>query len=180
MKEELSTPKAAQEAAPAQEKETHQQENSSQELKKAQEDLAAAHEKHLRLYSEFENFKRRTTKEKFSLIEAAGEGILKKLLPIADDFERALAALQSTDAAAQATQEGIFLIYEKLIYLLQQEGVQPMPLEKGTAFDAEFHEAVTQIPAEDQEMQGKVLDVLEKGYLLKEKVLRFAKVVTGA
>jgi molecular chaperone GrpE len=72
------------------------------------------------------------------------------------------------------------LIYEKLIYLLQQEGVQPMPLEKGTVFDAEFHEAVTQIPAEDQEMQGKVLDVLEKGYLLKEKVLRFAKVVTGA
>ena len=180
MKEELSTPKAAQEAAPAQEKKTDQQANFSQELGKAQEDLAAANEKYLRLYSEFDNFKRRAAKERFSLLETAGEGILKKLLPIADDFERALAALQSTDAAAQATQEGIRLIYEKLIYLLQQEGVQPMPLEKGTAFDAEFHEAVTQIPAEDQEMQGKVLDVLEKGYLLKEKVLRFAKVVTGA
>jgi len=101
-------------------------------------------------------------------------------LPIVDDFERALAALQSTDATAPATQEGIRLIYEKLTHLLQQEGVQPMPLEKGTAFDAELHEAVTQIPVEDKEMQGKVLEVLEKGYLLKEKVLRFAKVVTGA
>ncbi len=180
MKKELSTPKEAQEATPVQEKENNRQEYPSQALKKAQEDLAAANDKYLRLYSEFENFRKRATKEKFSLIEAAGEGVLKKLLPIADDFERALAALQSTDATAPATQEGIRLIYEKLTHLLQQEGVQPMPLEKGTAFDAELHEAVTQIPVEDKEMQGKVLEVLEKGYLLKEKVLRFAKVVTGA
>jgi molecular chaperone GrpE len=176
MKKELSTPKAAQEAAPAQEKENEKQENLSQALKKVQEELAATNDKYLRLYSEFENFRRRATKEKLSLIEAAGEGVLKKLLPIADDFERALAALQSTDATAPATHEGIHLIYEKLT----QEGVQPMPLEKGTIFDVELHEAVTQIPVEDKEMQGKVLDVLEKGYLLKEKVLRFAKVVTGA
>jgi len=118
MKKEPSTPQAAQEVAPAQEKEDEQQEHSSQALKKAQEDLAAANEKHLRLYSEFENFRRRVTKEKFSLIESAGEGVLKKLLPIVDDFERALAALQSTNTTAQATQEGIRLIYEKLIHLL--------------------------------------------------------------
>lgn len=151
-----------------------------QALKKAKEDLAAANEKYLRLYSEFENFRRRATKERLLLIESAGERVLKKLLPIVDDFERALEALQSADVVAQATQEGIQLIYEKLIHLLQQEEVQPMPLEKGTSFDAELHEAVTQMPTEDPEMQGKVLDVLEKGYLLKEKILRFAKVVTGA
>ncbi len=152
----------------------------SQALKKAKEDLAAANEKYLRLYSEFENFRRRATKERLMLIESAGERVLKKLLPIVDDFERALEALQSADAIAQATQDGIQLIYEKLVHLLQQEEVQTMPLEKGTLFDAELHEAVTQMPTEDPEMQGKVLDVLEKGYLLKEKVLRFAKVVTGA
>jgi molecular chaperone GrpE len=92
-----------------------------------------------------------------------------------------LEAFQAADTAApQATQEGVRLIYEKLIYLLQQAGAQPMPLDKGTAFDAELHEAVTQMYTEDQSMQGKVLEVLEKGYLMNEKVLRFAKVVTGA
>jgi molecular chaperone GrpE len=178
MKKTLSTP--VQEAAPATEKEAGKEQYSLQELKQAQEDLATANEKYLRLYSEFENFRKRAAKEKLYLIETAGESILKKLLPITDDFERALEALQATDAVPQAMQEGIRFIYEKLTYLLQQEGVQSMPLEKGTVFDTELHEAVTQIPAEDKAMQGKVLDVLEKGYLLKEKVLRFAKVVTGA
>jgi molecular chaperone GrpE len=180
MKKNISTPKVTQESALAQEEKTYKEQHSPQELTKAQEDLAAANDKYLRLYSEFENFRRRAAKEKLYLIETAGESILKKLLPITDDFERALDALQSTDAAPQAMQEGVRLIYEKLAHLLQQEGVQPMPLEKGTVFDAELHEAVTQIPAADKAMQGKVLDVLEKGYLLKEKVLRFAKVVTGA
>ena len=180
MKKERSTPKVAPEAVSAQKEEHNKNKESPQEFKKAQEDLAAANEKYLRLYSEFENFRRRATKEKFSLIEAAGERILKKLLTIVDDFERALEAIQTTDATAQAMQEGIYLIYEKLLHLLQQEGVQPMPIEKGTAFDAELHEAVTQMSVEEQAMHGKVLDVLEKGYLLKEKVLRFAKVVTGA
>lgn len=180
MKKDLPTPKLAQEASPTQEKQADQQEHTHHVLNKAQEDLAAANDKYLRLYSEFENFRRRAAKEKLSLIETASEGMLKKLLPIVDDFERALGAFQATDTAPQAMQEGIRLIYEKLIHLLQQAGVQPMPLDKGTAFDAELHEAVTQMPAQDKAMQGKVLEVLEKGYLLKEKVLRFAKVVTGA
>lgn len=178
MKKTLSTP--GQEAAPAKEKDAGKEQYPLQELKQAQEDLATANEKYLRLYSEFENFRKRAAKEKRYLIETAGESILKKLLPITDDFERALEALQATDAVPQAMQEGIRFIYEKLTHLLQQEGVQSMPLEKGTVFDTELHEAVTQIPAADKAMQGKVLDVLEKGYLLKEKVLRFAKVVTGA
>lgn len=180
MKKDLPTPKLAQEDSPTQEKQADQQEHTQHVFKKVQEDLAAANDKYLRLYSEFENFRRRAAKEKLSLIETASEGILKKLLPIVDDFERALGAFQSTDTAPQAMQEGVRLIYEKLIHLLQQAGVQLMPLDKGTAFDTELHEAVTQISVKDKAMQGKVLEVLEKGYLLKEKVLRFAKVVTGA
>lgn len=172
--------KDVQEANSTKNKKPEKTQFSSQVLKKTQEDLAASNDKYLRLYSEFENFKRRVAKEKLDLIETASEGILKKLLPILDDFERALASLQANNEAPQATQEGVRLIYEKLTHLLQQAGVKPMSLDKGAVFDTEFHEAVTQMPVDDKAMQGKVLDVIEKGYLLKEKVLRFAKVVTGA
>jgi molecular chaperone GrpE len=180
MKEDQATPKASPEATPVQEKKADVEEYTLQEPAKSPDALAEVHDKYLRLYSEFENFRRRAAKEKLSLIETAGAGILKKLLPIADDFERALESLQDTDEAAQATNVGIRLIHDKLVYLLQQAGVQPMSVEKGMVFDAEFHEAVTQMPSADKNMQGKVLEVLEKGYLLQEKVLRFAKVVTGA
>lgn len=183
MQEDLATPKASQEAPPAQEKKADEEGHKGhtlQEPDKSQDALSEAHDKYLRLYSEFENFRRRAAKERLALVETAGATILKKLLPIADDFERSLASLQATDEATQAIQAGIRLIHDKLVHLLQQAGVQPMLVEKGMAFDAELHEAVTQIPTADKNMQGKVLEVLEKGYLLQEKVLRFAKVVTGA
>lgn len=144
------------------------------------EELAAANDKYLRLYSEFENFRRRSAKEKLTLVETASEDILAKLLPVVDNFERALEAMKSPDANLEATQEGIQLIYSKLLQLLAQASVKSMEIEKGTPFDTEFHEAVTQVPMEDTELKGKVIDVAEKGYMLKEKVLRFAKVVTGA
>lgn len=150
-----------------------------QAFKKIEEDLAAANEKYLRLYSEFENFRRRSAKEKLTLVETASEGILAKLLPVVDDFERGLAAMNNTDTDPKATQEGIQLIYGKLQHLLQQAGVKPMEIEKGASFDTEFHEAITQMPVEEAAMKGKVIDITEKGYMLKEKVLRFAKVVTG-
>ena len=180
MQEDLATPKSSQEATPAQEKKAETEEHLLEEPDKSPDALAEAHDKYLRLYSEFENFRRRAAKEKLSLIETASAGILKKLLPIADDFERALGSLQATDEATQATHAGIRLIHDKLVHLLHQAGVQPMSVEKGMVFDAEFHEAVTQMPSADKNMKGKVLEVLEKGYLLQEKVLRFAKVVTGA
>jgi molecular chaperone GrpE len=182
MKEDLSNPRfTQQEASETQENGADKEAHAQQALKQAQEDLAAANDKYLRLYSEFDNFRKRAAKERLSLIETAGEDILRKVLPVVDDFERALEAFQAADTAApQAAQEGVRLIYEKLIHLLQQAGVQPMLLDRGTVFDAELHEAVTQVSTEDQSMRGKVLEVLEKGYLLKEKVLRFAKVVTGA
>lgn len=152
----------------------------AEEPEKAQAALAEANDKYVRLYAEFENFRRRAAKEKLALIETASEDILKKLLPIIDDFERALSALQQDGTPAEAMQEGIKLIYDKLIHLLHQVGVQPMELTKGTDFDAELHEAVTQTPVEDKALQGKVVDILEKGYCLKDKVLRFAKVVIGS
>jgi molecular chaperone GrpE len=167
-------------ADPTQEEKATPKQRNSQKLKKVQEDLAMANDKYIRLYAEFENFRRRAAKEKLVLMETASEALLRKLLPVVDDFERALMALQPADESEKATQEGIRLIYDKLLHLLHQEGVQQMPLAKGAVFDAEFCEAVTQMPTKDKKMQGKVLDVLEKGYLLKEKVLRFAKVVTGA
>ena len=139
-------------------------------------ELATANEKYMRLYAEFENFRRRTAQEKATLISTAGESLLKKLLPIADDFERALAALPATDTA---TQQGIQLIYDKLMQLLQQAGVQSMTIDQGAPLDTALHEAVTQIPTQDPNLQGKIVDVIEKGYLLKDKVLRFAKVVIG-
>ena len=152
----------------------------AEELEKAQAVLAEANDKYIRLYAEFENFRRRAAKEKLALIETASEDILKRLLPIIDDFERACAALQQDNTPAQAMQEGITLIYDKLMHLLQQAGVRPIELTKGTDFDAELHEAVTQTPVEDKALQGKVVDILEKGYYLKDKILRFAKVVIGS
>ena len=181
MKQKSSTSKDMEARSSVQDEQTEQkQHGTSQVSKKIKEDLAAANEKYLRLYSEFENFRRRVAKEKLVLIETAGEAILKELLPIVDDFDRALLVFQASDTQHQAVQEGIRLIHDKLLRLLRQQGVQEMLLEKGAAFDVEFHEAVTQLTTDDQKMRGKVLEVIERGYLLKNKVLRFAKVVIGA
>lgn len=180
MKEQPDMPPSTPVATPLPDEITEEKEKVSKEFEKIQEELAAANDKYLRLYSEFENFKKRSAKEKLNLIETAGEELLRKLLPVVDDFERAMDVMHAEDAAAQAMQEGIQLIYNKLTHLLQQAGVRPMPLEKGGVFDAELHEAVTQQPTEDPAMKGRVLDVIEKGYFLKENVLRFAKVITGA
>ncbi len=141
-----------------------------------QQELTAANDKYVRLYAEFENFRRRTAQEKATLISTAGEDLLKKLLPIVDDFERALAALPAADAA---TQQGIQLIYDKLVQLLQQAHVQPMTVTQGTPLDTALHEAIAQAPTQDPTLQGRIIDITEKGYLLNDKVLRFAKVVIG-
>ena len=180
MEEHLNNPEEAQSSVSSTDKKAHKKETTAQALKKVEEDLAAANEKYLRLYSEFENFRRRSARERLLLVETASGDVLVKLLPVVDDFERALEAMNNTDADLKATQEGIQLIYDKLLQLLQQAGVKSMETAKGTPFDTEFHEAITQMPVEDAAMKGKVIDVIEKGYLLQEKVLRFAKVVTGA
>ena len=145
------------------------------ELKKAQDDLAEAKDKYLRLYSEFENFRRRTAKEKLELIQTANEKLVVSFLPIIDDFERAEKAFQGTESKEM---EGFLLIYNKFKKILEQTGVKKMDA-KGIAFDADLHEAITQLPAPDESQKGKVLEVVENGYLLGDKVVRHAKVVVG-
>jgi molecular chaperone GrpE len=145
------------------------------ELKKAQEDLAEAKDKYIRLYSEFENFRRRTAKEKLELIQTANEQLVKVILPVIDDFERAEKAFQGTESKEM---EGFLLIYNKFKKILEQTGVKAMEA-KGKNFDADLHEAITQLPAPDESLKGKVLEVVEQGYLLGDKVVRHAKVVVG-
>lgn len=134
-------------------------------------------DRYLRLYSEFENFRRRTAKEKLDLINSAGGKIITDLLPIIDDFERAIKNNATIDDAT-AIKEGIELIYSKMDQTLKSKGLKEIDaLEKD--FDLDFHEAITKIPAPTDHLKGKVVDVVEKGYLLNEKVIRYAKVVIG-
>jgi len=147
------------------------------ELVKAYAELAASKDKYIRLYSEFENFRRRTSKEKLEMALNANEQVIKSLLPVVDDFERAEKAVQSKD---NKEIEGYILISNKFKKILEQSGVKVMNIEVGADFNADFHEAITQIPAPKDELKGKIIDVVEKGYLLNEKVIRFAKVVIGS
>ncbi|GCC52179.1 nucleotide exchange factor GrpE [Chryseotalea sanaruensis] len=147
------------------------------ELKKAQDELAEAKDKYLRLYSEFENFRRRTAKEKIDMIQSANEGLLKNLLPVMDDFERAEKAFKDLNTKEA---EGFLLIFNKYKKILEQSGAKVLDLKVGDDFNADTQEAITQIPAPSEELKGKVVDVVEKGYTLNEKVIRFAKVVVGS
>ncbi|WP_394366859.1 nucleotide exchange factor GrpE [Arcticibacter tournemirensis] len=147
------------------------------EEEKLRADLSEANDKYLRLYAEFDNFKRRTTKERIDLLQTAGKDVLQSLLPVLDDFERALKSMESASDVA-AVKEGINLVHSKLKNILVQKGLKEME-SIGSAFDADLHEAITNIPAPSDEMKGKVIDEVEKGYFLNDKVIRFAKVVVG-
>ncbi|MEQ9426699.1 MAG: nucleotide exchange factor GrpE [Cyclobacteriaceae bacterium] len=136
-------------------------------------------DKYLRLYSEFDNFRRRTAKEKLDLVSTANESLVVDLLPVVDDFERAIKASEDKQDSATA-KEGLDLVYQKFIKILEQKGVKPIGTKPGDDFDDEQHEAITQIPAPEEKLKGKIVDVVEKGYTLNEKVVRFAKVVTGS
>jgi molecular chaperone GrpE len=140
--------------------------------------IAEEKDKYLRLYSEFDNYRRRTTKERFELLQTAGRDVILSMLEIVDDFERALKILENADSAVKTGLEGFELIYKKLISQLEARGVKPMDC-KGKPFDVEFHEAITRFPAPTEADKGMVIDEVEKGYLLNGHVLRFAKVVVG-
>ena len=135
-------------------------------------------DKHLRLYSEFENYRRRTIKEKQELIKTATENLMVELIPVIDDFERAKNLPEET--SNEALLEGYELIYQKLSRTLKNKGLDAMKDKKGSKFDAELHEAISQIPAPKDKLKGKIVDVVEKGYTLNDKVVRFAKVVIGS
>jgi molecular chaperone GrpE len=169
--------KEVESAASEQEKESENQSDLSEEEKKNLE-IQALNDKYLRLYSEFDNFRRRTQKEKLELYKTAGEDIFKSLLPVMDDFERAKKSMEETQNY-DSLKEGVDLIYNKLLNVFKANGAEPMESSIGKDFDSEIHEAITQIPAPDKKMKGKVVDEIEKGYTLKEKVIRYAKVVVG-
>lgn len=144
----------------------------------ASRDLAELKDKYLRLYADFENFRRRTAKEKLELINNANEGLLQALIPVVDDFERAMQSIDKTDDVT-ALKEGVSLIYSKLFKTLEGKGLKPMT-SKGEPFNADLHESVTQFPAPSDDLKGKVIDEIEKGYYLNDKVIRFAKVIVGS
>ncbi|CAN5447935.1 nucleotide exchange factor GrpE [soil metagenome] len=162
--------------------EREEQHAEDQEVKKLQSDLNESKDKYLRLYSEFENFRRRTAKERLELIKNANEDLIVVILPVIDDFDRAQKAFEDKKDKAdnKANIEGFHLIQHKLNKILEQKGLKPMNDLIGKDFDSEVHEAITKIPAPEEKLKGKVVDVVEKGYYLNDKVIRFAKVVIGA
>ena len=135
--------------------------------------FAELNDKHLRLFAEFENFKKRTAKERMDLYKTAGESVLTALLPVLDDFERSIKANQKQE------DEGVVLIYNKLKSILETKGLKAMEDPIGQELNTDYHEAITNLPAPSEDMKGKIIDVVEKGYFLNEKVIRYAKVVVA-
>jgi len=155
-----------------------EQASEQSELDKAKADAAEWKDKYVRLYAEFDNYKRRTSKERIDLLKTANEELMVSLIPVLDDFDRALKNIPSTEEN-KALREGVDLIYHKFNKTLLQKGLLPMNAQ-GELFNSELHEAITQIPSPTEDMKGKVVDEVEKGYYLGDKVIRYAKVVIGA
>ena len=149
----------------------------NEKISKLEADKLELNDKFLRLYSEFDNFKKRNNKERLELISTASEKVIVQLLPVIDDFERAISANEKTEDIA-AIKSGFELIYNKILGVLKRFDVEEIEA-KGLPFDTDFHEAVTNFPAQNEEDKGKVIDVTEKGYKIKEKVIRYSKVVVA-
>ncbi len=145
--------------------------------KSLKNDLLETKDKYLRLYSEFENYRRRTSKEKVEMINSANKELISLILPVIDDFERAIKLTSKENL--DTSMEGFELIFQKLNSLLEKEGVKKMEIKTGDDFDPDFHEAITKI-ASKKNLKDKIVDVIENGYMLDDKVIRFAKVVTGS
>jgi molecular chaperone GrpE len=151
--------------------------NAADGLDEIKSQLQEEKDRFLRLFAEFENYKRRTSKERIELFKTASQDLMVALLPVLDDFDRAIKEIKK--GGDDGLLQGVELISNKLRETLKSKGLEPINTEVGEAFDAEIHEAVTQIPAPSDELKGKIVDVLEKGYKLGEKIIRFPKVVTG-
>lgn len=147
------------------------------EIEKLREEVASLKDKYIRQAAEFDNFRKRTAKERLELVQTAGRDVMLALLPVVDDFERAEKQISQTEDVL-AVKEGVQLVFHKLRNTLQAKGLKPMQ-SVGEEFNPDMHEAITEIPAPSDEMKGKVMDELEKGYYLNDKIIRFAKVVVG-
>lgn len=149
------------------------------ELDEVNSKLNECNDKYLRLYSEFDNYRKRTNKEKLDIIQNASESLIKDLLPVVDDYQRALQAIEKLeDEQLKKTIEGVNLVYKKLYTTLQQRGLKPIEA-KGQVFDESLHEAISQMPASSKEEKGKVIEEVIKGYYLNDKVIRYSKVVVA-
>lgn len=143
----------------------------------AEELLAQEKDRYIRLYAEFENYKKRTTKEKMEFAQYANQDMMISMLAVLDDFERALKEIAKNGNPSDL--QGVELIYQKFKNKLSEKGLQPIEVKPGDIFNVDFHEAITQIPAPSEDLKGKIVDIIETGYTLHDKVIRFAKVVTG-
>ena len=166
------------ESTKVEEQETDQNvEETVSEVDQLTNELTESKDKYLRLYAEFENFKKRTVKEKLDLMKNAAQDTISKMLPVLDDFDRAKSSAED-DGTNEVFSEGVTLVYNKLHSTLSNLGVSPME-STGEEFDPELHEAVTEIPAPDESMKGKIVDTILTGYYLNDKIIRHAKVVVG-
>ena len=160
------------------------EENQEVEVELVKEELTsdeiiqAGKDKFLRLFAEFENYKKRTSKERVELFKTAGQELMTSLLPVVDDFERALTHTEE-NAETEELRKGVLLIYQKLYNTLEQKGLSKIEIMKGDVFNAEFHEAITQIPAPVEDLKGKIIDCVENGYQLGTKIIRYPKVIIG-
>ncbi len=146
-------------------------------LESTQIELKNEKDRYLRLFAEFENYKKRTGRERIELFKTASQDVMVSMLPVLDDFERALKEIKKSDD--DSLFEGVGLIQNKLIETLKAKGLQVLETKQGDTFDAEKHEAITQIPAPSNKLKGKIIDVVEKGYALGDKIIRYPKVVIG-
>ncbi|TDN87223.1 molecular chaperone GrpE [Salegentibacter sp. 24] len=147
------------------------------EEEKLKEEVQKEKDKFLRLFAEFENYKRRTSKERLELFKTANQEVMAAMLPVLDDFDRALNELRKS--GDKNLIQGVELIHNKFKETLTSKGLESMDVKEGDAFDSEIHEAITQIPAPEDKLKGKIVDVVERGYMLGERIIRFPKVVTG-
>ncbi|HSI70773.1 MAG TPA: nucleotide exchange factor GrpE [Gillisia sp.] len=147
------------------------------ETEQLKNDLGKEKDKFLRLFAEFENYKRRTSKERLELFKTANQEVMTALLPVMDDFDRALNEIRK--AKDKNLVKGVELIHNKFKETLRSKGLEAMEVKEGDTFDADVHEAITQIPAPNEKLKGKIVDVVERGYKLGERIVRFPKVVTG-
>ncbi len=158
-------------------KEKSNQNKLTKEIQELREQLQNEKDKYLRLFAEFENYKKRTNKERQELFKTATHDVMVALLPVLDDFERALKEIKKE--GDDALYEGVKLIEDKLINTLKNKGLEHIETTHGDSFDADSHEAITQIPAPNEDLKGKIVDVVEKGYTLGTKIIRYPKVVIG-
>lgn len=163
---------------------TENQENTTQdidtqksELEVLKEELQKEKDQYLRLFAEFDNFKKRTNKERFEIFKTANAEVMIALIPVLDDFERGMREIEKSENNELFT--GIQLIYNKLHETLRGKGLKPIEVKAGDEFDTDKHEAITQIPAPSEDLKGKIVDVIETGYTLNDKIIRYTKVVTG-